>query len=49
MTHMWNIFGRIRRRACPEILSLTEKGRQYQRELKDEWLAFVKTVQEIID
>ena len=28
---------------------LTEKGRQYQRALKDEWLAFVKTVQEIID
>jgi len=28
---------------------LTEKGKKYQRELKNEWDAFVKTVQEIID
>ena len=28
---------------------LTEKGKKYQSELKDEWVAFVKTVQEIID
>lgn len=28
---------------------LTEKGRIYQTELKNEWLDFVKTVQEIIE
>ncbi|NLK68187.1 MAG: PadR family transcriptional regulator [Clostridiaceae bacterium] len=28
---------------------LTEKGRKYQMKLKEEWMDFVQTVQEIID